>query len=148
MSQLVFTAEGLEQYLKSSFPQAKRGWKILELSEESITISLPVSDADHRPGGTISGPTQMASMDLAAYLLVLARIKEASLAVTSSMNMTFLRRPLGDVLYCHATVLKFGRTLVSVDARLFVEPDFLSSGADPVCHAIVNYSRALLGEPS
>jgi acyl-coenzyme A thioesterase PaaI-like protein len=46
-----------------------------------------------RPGGTISGPTMMALADLALYVAILAQIGPVGLAVTTSLNYNFLRKP-------------------------------------------------------
>ena len=54
---------------------------------------------DHlRPGGTISGPSLFALADLALYVAILAQIGRVPLAVTTNLNINFLRKPApGDV---------------------------------------------------
>ena len=47
----------------------------------------PVESLMLRPGGTVSGPTQMALADAAAYALILAHLGPVELAVTSSLNI-------------------------------------------------------------
>jgi acyl-coenzyme A thioesterase PaaI-like protein len=64
-----------------------------------VLLKLPYASRQLRPGGVISGPTQMALADTAAYALVLAHIGEVAMAVTTSLTIHFLRgcKP-GDLL--------------------------------------------------
>ena len=53
-----------------------------------------------RPGGTVSGPTLMALADFAMYVVLLSAIGPVGLAVTTNLNINFLRKgqPGQDVL--------------------------------------------------
>ena len=88
-----------------------------------------------RPGGTVSGPTQMGLADGAAYALILAHIGPVALAVTSSLNIAFLRKPQPADLVADATFLKLGRKLAVVDVRLRSE-----GSDDPIAQATVTYA--------
>ncbi len=46
-----------------------------------------------RPGGTVSGPSLFALADVAAYAAILAHIGPVALAVTTNLNINFLRSP-------------------------------------------------------
>lgn len=136
---LALSAAEITALLNDVFPEAGRSWSIDQLTDDAVTITYATTDSMLRPGGTISGPSQMSVMDLAAYVLVLAVKGRAELAVTSSMHLSFLRRPrLGD-LNCEARLLKAGRSLVVVDAVLRCVGD-----PRPVAHAEVTYSMALV----
>jgi len=89
-----------------------------------------------RPGGTISGPTLMALADFAMYIVLLSAIGPVGLAVTTSLNINFLRRgaPGHDVLAA-ARILKLGKRLAVGEVSLF-------SGdlPDPIAHVTAAYS--------
>jgi acyl-coenzyme A thioesterase PaaI-like protein len=53
-----------------------------------------------RPGRTVSGPTLMALADFAMYVVLLSAIGPIGLAVTTNLNINFLRKgePGQDVL--------------------------------------------------
>jgi uncharacterized protein (TIGR00369 family) len=89
-----------------------------------------------RPGGTVSGATLMALADCAMYVVVLSAIGPVSLAVTTNLNINFLRKggPGQDVL-AEARLLKLGK-------RLAVGEVTLLSGAspDPIAHVTATYS--------
>ena len=133
---LQMSAAELESFLREHFPQLDTlPYRVDHLAEGALTLRL-LYDAQHlRPGGTISGPALMTLADTAMYLLVLAHIGPVALAVTTNLNINFLRKPQpGDVL-AHAEFLKLG-------ARLAVGAvTMLSAGEnEPVAHATVTYS--------
>ena len=72
-----------------------------------------------RPGGTISGPTMMALADLALYVAILAQIGPVGLAVTTSLNYNFLRKPGPVALIAEARLLKLGKRLAVGEVGLF-----------------------------
>ena len=89
-----------------------------------------------RPAGTISGPTLMALADCAMYVVLLSAIGPVGLAVTTNLNINFLRKgqPGQDVLAA-ARLLKLGKRLAVGEVNLL-------SGTlpDPIAHAISTYS--------
>src|SRR3546814_13608264 len=58
-----------------------------------LRMAMPVGEQNLRPGGTVPGPTMMAMADCAAYLLILGLIGPVALAVTTNLNLNFLRKP-------------------------------------------------------
>ena len=128
----------LEKYLHAEFPQAFSGGDITIESADGATCLLRqrYSDLMLRPGGTVSGPTLMALADFAMYVVLLSAIGPVGLAVTTSLNINFLRRGLpGQDILAAARLLKLGK-------RLAVgEIDLLSGTApDPIAHATSTYS--------
>jgi uncharacterized protein (TIGR00369 family) len=126
----------LEALLDVAFPQLRPlGLRIEAVDAEGVRVRLPVDERHLRPGGTVSGPSLMALADSAMYFLVLSRIGPVPLAVTTSLNIHFLRKPgLGDVL-ASARMLKLGKRLAVGDVHLHSEGD-----EAPVAHAVVTYS--------
>jgi len=96
---------------------------------------LPFDDAHIRPGGTISGPAMMALADFTMYALVLGMIGPVPLAVTTSLNINFLRRPGRADVLAEACILKLGQRLAVGEVNL------ASAGSDdPVAHVTATYS--------
>jgi uncharacterized protein (TIGR00369 family) len=88
-----------------------------------------------RPGGTISGPTMMALTDFAMYVAVLASIGPVPLAVTTNLNINFLRKPAQRDLIAECKLIKLGKRLAVGDVQIH------SDGEDEmVAHATTTYS--------
>jgi acyl-coenzyme A thioesterase PaaI-like protein len=60
---------------------------------------LPVRKHFHpgslRPGGTLSGPTMMALADFGIYVAILATVGWVPAAVTTNLNINFLKKRRG-----------------------------------------------------
>ena len=134
--QLVMSSEELSGYIAEVFPQVDRhGFTVERLAAGEIEVSMKVSDADLRPGGTISGPTMFTLADCASYLIILAHIGKVALAVTTNLNINFLNKPEQVDLIASARLLKLGKRLAICDVEL------RSRGADKlVAHATATYS--------
>lgn len=142
---IVMDAEALNAFMAEAFGQPLR-WTIERVDLDGIRLRQPTGDGDLRPGGTLSGPTLMAMADAVAYMVVLSRIGPEALAVTSNLNIHFLRRPRPGDLVCEGSMLKLGRSLSVVDVALHSMPTGSTEPLhDPVAHATVTYSLALLG---
>lgn len=126
----------LEAFLKAEFPEiGGLGVRVERVDERSITVRLPANANNLRPGGTISGPSMMTLVDLGMYLLLLAQIGPVALAVTTNLNIDFLRKPpMGDLL-AEGELLKLGKRIAVGDFRLRG-----AEGGPIVAHASVTYS--------
>jgi uncharacterized protein (TIGR00369 family) len=128
----------LEAFLVREFPQSfgSGDTRIESADGETCLLRQRYSDRMLRPGGTISGPTLMALADCAMYVVLLSAIGPVGLAVTTNLNINFLRKgaPGQDVLAA-ARILKLGQ-------RLAVGEINLLSGAspDPIAHVTATYS--------
>jgi uncharacterized protein (TIGR00369 family) len=129
------TVDELNQFFADQFPGGERSYVIESVEPGRVRARQSVANLFLRPGGTVSGPTQMGLADGAAYALILAHIGPVALAVTSSLNISFLRKPqLADVV-ADAAFLKLGRKLAVVDVRL------RSEGTDElIAQATVTYA--------
>ena len=128
----------LEQFLRDEFPQAFSGGDITIESADGSTCLLRqrYSDRMLRPGGTVSGPTLMALADFAMYVVLLSAIGPVGLAVTTNLNINFLRKgPPGQDLLAAARLLKLGKRLAVGEVNLL-------SGAstEPIAHVTSTYS--------
>jgi acyl-coenzyme A thioesterase PaaI-like protein len=86
----------------------------------------------------------MALADGAAYITILSRIGPAALAVTTNLNINFLRRPRPVDLVADASLIKLGRTLALCQVDLFSDGGAPDDLVRPVAHSVVTYSMALL----
>ncbi len=115
---------------------ALMGLQLEQICPDHVLMRAVYRDEFLRPGGTIAGPVMMGLADAAMYALVLSRVGPVELAVTTSLNINFLRKPApGDVL-ARATGLKFGKRLVIGEISLYSE----SSPDNLVAHATATYS--------
>jgi uncharacterized protein (TIGR00369 family) len=132
----MMTAEELESFLHSHFPGAGgTGFRVEKVSERFAQVRLLYHDRHLRPGGTISGPSLMALADTAMYVAVLAMIGPVALAVTTSLNINFLRRPAQSDVIAQVRLLKLGKRLAVGDVTMYTDGD-----PEPVAHASVTYS--------
>jgi uncharacterized protein (TIGR00369 family) len=139
---LVMTAEELNEFLTAAFPGAPRSYRIESSDVDGVRMRVPYDQSQLRPGGTLSGPTMMSLADGAAWMATLARIGPVALAVTSSLSISFLRKPGPADLLAHARLLRLGRRQSVSEVTMW------SDGGDPlepVAHATVTY--AIPAEP-
>lgn len=88
-----------------------------------------------RPGGTISGPTMMALADYAMYVMILSLIGPVPLAVTTNLNINFLRKPEQRDIVAETRILKLGKRLAVGEVTIFSD-----GNAEPVAHVTSTYS--------
>lgn len=134
----IMSVEELDRFMDMAFPQMHEGGRlnvIEEVGPGTARLRLRYSDRNLRPGGTISGPAMMALADYAMYAVVLAHVGPVALAVTTNLNINFLRKPGPDDIVAEAKLLKLGRRLAVGDVLMWQE------GLDgPVAHVTSTYS--------
>jgi uncharacterized protein (TIGR00369 family) len=126
----------LEQFLHVEFRQAFSGGDIAieSVDGQSCLLRQRYGDQMLRPGRTVSGPTLMALADLAMYVVLLSAIGPIGLAVTTNLNINFLRKgQTGQDVLAAARLLKLGKRLAVGEVSLF-------SGTSPIAHATSTYS--------
>ena len=105
------------------------------LGGKSARARFRVGKKHLRPGDTVSGPTLMALADVAMYAALLGEIGLVPLAVTTSLNINFLRKPAQRDLIGEAKLLKVGKRLAVGEVTLFSDGD-----SEPVAHVTCTYS--------
>lgn len=137
---LISIAE-FDEIVRHSLPfAAEMGAETRELTRRRAVFRLPYRQDFLRPGGTIGGPLLMALADLAMYGVVLASIGRVELAVTTNLNINFLRRPAPAPVIAEARLLKLGKRLAVGEVALFTEGD-----PDMVAHVTATYSIPPVG---
>lgn len=128
------TRQQLEAFFAAEFPYAD--FVIEQVGDGKAILRKKIGTQHIRPGGTVSGPTMMTLADVALYVAILGAIGLVPLAVTTSLNFNFLRRPRPDRdLIAECTLLKLGRQLAVGEVSLFSEGE-----PQPVAHAVGTYS--------
>lgn len=124
----------LADFFAREFPQADI--ELEHLGKLNATLRKRIGHSDLRPGGTVSGPTLMALADAALYAAILGEIGLVALAVTTNLNINFLRKPSAnrDVL-AECRLIKLGKTLAVGEVSLYSE-----GNPDPVAHVVGTYS--------
>jgi uncharacterized protein (TIGR00369 family) len=108
---------------------------IERLGEKSARARFRVDRKHLRPGDTVSGPTLMALADVTMYAALLGEIGLLPLAVTTSLNINFLRKPAQMDVVAEARLLKVGKRLAVGEVSLFSDGD-----PAPVAHVTCTYS--------
>jgi acyl-coenzyme A thioesterase PaaI-like protein len=128
------TKQEIMDFLATSFPQNKCA--VEAVGSGTATVRHRIGFDELRPGGTVSGPVLMTVADVGMYVAILGAIGIVPLAVTTSLNINFLRKPVADKdIIGVCTVLKVGKSLAVGEATLYSE-----GGDDAVAHAVGTYS--------
>ena len=130
------TMEQLQAFLDEQFPQGAAFGTLCELSDGSAEMMLDVDETHLRPGGTVSGPVMMGLADVTLYAALLSKIGLVPLAVTTNLNINFLRKPVAhQPIWARATMLKVGKTMAVGEVFIY------SRGVEePVAHSTMTYS--------
>lgn len=137
---LTLDAAAVTALIRSAFPGPSDAMvpRVLEVHPGRVRVVQPYHEGMLRPGGLISGPTQMGVADTASYALILSHLGPELMAVTSSLTINFLRGATPGDVHAEASFLKLGRRNVVCDVRIWTEtPDRLAA------QATVTYARPL-----
>lgn len=124
----------IRAFIAQEFPQTTI---VVEAVDHKMARVRQPVDASHlRPGGTVSGPTQMLVADIAIYIAILHELGSVALAVTTNISLNFLNKPAANTdIVGECKLLKLGKRLVVGEVYIY------SVGSDePVAHAVGTYS--------
>lgn len=130
------TAQEFNALLAEEMPWAAEvGMRATDIAHGRAVLRQPFGESMLRPGGTISGPAMMALADATMYAAVLSGIGKIKLAVTTSFNINFLRKPYPGELVAEGRVLKLGKRLAVMEVTIHSE-----GHVEAVAHATGTYS--------
>ena len=109
--------------------------RVEALGPKSATVRFRIGRQHLRPGDTVSGPALMALADVAMYAALLGEIGLVPLAVTTNLNINFLRKPEAKDVIAEAKLLKVGKQLAVGEVLLYSE-----GASELVAHATSTYS--------
>lgn len=116
------------------------GIEVLAIEAGEVTARVPFRADFVRPGGTVAGPVLMALADYVMYGVVLSLIGPVELAVTTNLNINFLRRPEPGAVLAEGSILKLGRRLAVGEVRLYAEGGRQQQERALVAHVTSTYS--------
>ena len=134
----ILNAEELNIYIGEVFPQILEQYpdhKILEVSSGKVVIRMDTDERHIRAGGTISGPTLFALADMGGYACVLSHVGREALAVTTNLNINFMRKAEPGSLLAHCNILKLGKRLMVFDCTITA-----GTSHDVIAHATGTYA--------
>jgi len=132
------TPQDVNELIESELPwAAEMGLVVERIGAGTARVLLPYKPLFVRPGGTVAGPMLMGLADFAVYVAVLSVIGRVELAVTTSLNCNFLRRPKPKDIIGEARMLKVGRRLAYGEVSIFTAGE---EGDGPVAHVTATYS--------
>src|SRR5438067_1983114 len=134
----VLSAQQVGELLTREFSQAfheKSDNVIEDAWHGGCRVRRAFSEKSLRPGGTISGPTMMGLTDFAMYVAILASIGPVPLAVTTNLNINFLRKPAQRDLIAEVKLIKLGKRLAVGEVEIYCEGE-----DEMVAHATATYS--------
>jgi len=124
----------ISNFLAAEFPQTKV--RVDAVGGMAATVRHEIGPGELRPGGTVAGPVLMTVADVALYVAILGEIGIVPLAVTTNLNINFLRKPPADrAIVGSCKLIKVGRTLAVGEVTLFSE-----GLPDPVAHVVGTYA--------
>ena len=128
------TTEKFNEIINIELPSAAEvGIYLQAIDEGKAELVLPYSENSLRPGGTIAGPFMMMLADVCMFAVVLSLLGEIKLAVTTSLNINFLRKPANTDLVARGSIIKMGKRLAVLEVSIY-------SDAEIVAHATGTYS--------
>jgi len=116
----VLTKQEINSFFQKAFGNRAHMVPTTTLAEYGrIVAELKIGPDMLRPGGFIAGPVQMGLADHAAYVAIFTQIGIVPMALTSNLNIDFLRPCQGELCTADARVVKRGKTLavINVDIR-------------------------------
>ena len=132
------TADAIAELLHAEFPQAFYpgcGLSLERVEYGDVRVRRAFQENHVRPGGTLSGPTMMELADFAMYVAVFSAIGAQPLAVTTNLNINFLRKPAQRDLIAEAKLIKLGKRLAVGDVQIYSDGE-----EEMVAHATATYS--------
>lgn len=129
------TVEEANAFLETAFSSRGDRAQVVEMDKGRTVARLSVDESHLRPGGYVSGPTQMAMADMVAYMVIMTRLGVQPMAVTSNLNINFLRPCVGETVIAEGQLMKLGRSIAIVEVDIRIQEN-----AAAASHAIVTYA--------
>lgn len=135
--EVLLTAQELVDFFAEAFPGHEQDpHQFMRIEPGFVRMRQRPETSQLRPGGIVSGPTQMALADRVAYAVILAHIGIVPMAVTSNLNMSFLRGVRAETFYADAWLIKLGRRLATVDVKLWQDDESVVLAQSTVTYAL------------
>lgn len=134
----VMTPDELNTYIAEVYPQIMDqfpGYAVETIVPGRVVVRMQTNETHLRAGNTVSGPTLFSLADMGGYACVLSHIGREALAVTTNLNINFMRKAEVGVLIADSRILKLGKRLMVYDVAICVE-----GSDDVIAHATGTYA--------
>lgn len=134
----VLTPAELNLYIAEVYPQIMEqfpGYCVRSIEPGAVVVTMETDERHIRAGGTVSGPTLFSLADMGGYACVLSHVGRQALAVTTNLNINFMRKAEPGTLVADCRILKMGRQLMVFDTAITVE-----GTTDIIAHATGTYA--------
>lgn len=132
------TPEAINAFVEREFPSAYAvGNRCTDIGPGFAVARWIYDNTTLRPGGFISGPIQFALADTTLWFMTFSVLGLAPMAVTSDLNIQFLRPATGGDLIARAELLRAGRHKITGTVTLWIDgsPDRV------VSHVVGSYMQ-------
>jgi len=118
------SAEEMNAFFTANF-KGERGQlpRFIHLEDGRLTMEMTTRIGNMRPspdGGNnfVSGPTQMQLADHAAYAVIFTRIGITPMALTTNLNIDFLRPCIGPDIIAEAHIIQMGKSRAIIEVNI------------------------------
>jgi uncharacterized protein (TIGR00369 family) len=130
------TIDAFYRITATALPMAARmGFAVDNIGDGSVRVRMRHNDDWVRPGGTVAGPALMALADYAMYAAVMGALGPTPLAVTSNLNINFLRKPAPVDVIANCQALRIGRRQAVFEITLHSDGE-----PNPIAHVTGTYA--------
>ena len=139
-------AEDVTALLARVYPQLNDGhaaYRVIDVFAGGCVVRLDADRRHLRPGETVSGPALFTLADIGGYVCALTHAGPDALAVTTNLNINFMRKAGAGPVDGHCRILKLGRSLMVFEVDIRAGPD-----GKTVAHATGTYSIPPRGRES
>lgn len=140
----IMGVEEVNAYLTEVYPQLNQdhpAYRVTEVRPGGCSVRLTAGKRHLRPGDTVSGPVLFTLADIGGYVCALSHIGREALAVTTNVNINFMRKAQAGEIDAACRILKLGRSLMVFEAAITAGPD-----QTLVAHATGTYSLPQRGK--
>ncbi len=116
--------EAINAAIREAFPPAAAA-QCTDIGEDFAVVTRKVDPESARPGGLVSGPAQFGMADSALWYLTFGVIGRIELmALTSDLDITYLRPAEGEVISARADLLSAGSRKIVGSVRVWCDDRF------------------------
>ena len=134
----LMTVDEVNSFLNKVYPQLNNDFSdyvTVDIFPGGCTVRLNANERHLRPGNTVSGPSLFTLADIGGYVCVLSHGGPEALAVTTSLNINFMRKAEAGPIDGNCRILKLGKSLMVYEIEMVAGPD-----RQVVAHATGTYS--------
>ncbi|WP_431192825.1 PaaI family thioesterase [Tianweitania aestuarii] len=115
------TPDEINAFIADVYPHlngTNRDYEVVSVAPGTCAVRLNATERHLRPGNTVSGPCLFTLADIGGYACVLAHVGREALAVTTNLNITFMRKAGPGIVEGRTRLLKLGKSLAMFDIEL------------------------------